>query len=1186
MKTFRPLLLVRCVVFLVLLFLLQTGNASAADVNWGAATLITADSDVSTSGTLVYAYNWNSTDATLNGVTFTGTRSVSTVDTNLVLTPAPSFPLVCDLPAGYTSQSMSISQQYQNLLGGAAYSDYAGDYFTVQLNNLVVGHIYQVQIWSCDSYYDQASTTVSDPAGDSVTLKKNNNNGLGGAGQFTIGTFTADGPSLVLTLVGVGPFVPDKGAMLNALQVRDISGGTGITWGSPMNIADDTDVSTIGTLLYAYDAVAASGSLTLNGVTFSNVNDGLPTPGSSPDMTSDVTIYSAHGFGYAGCSQNFLTVCALSATYQLLQDSAFYPSGTVTVGITLYNLINGHTYLVQVWDATSGYQEVRDVTYTSAGGNSVTLHVNVGGQVGTLGQYAIGTFTAIGTSQTFSYAPTITTYAARMNMIQVRDTTGGDSPPPAPTDVSATAGNAQVSLSWTASSGATSYNVQRSTTSGGPYTTIASPTTTSYTDTGLNNGTTYYYVVSAMNNVGESANSSQASATPIFTVPPVPTGLAATAGNAQVSLSWTTSSGATSYNVKRATTSGGPYTTIASPTTTSYTDTGLNNGTIYYYVVSAVNAAGESANSSQASATPLAGGGVVIWSAAVNIGSNSGEMDVSTTGNLLYAYAWGNVNATVNGVAFTGTAATSGSIPSSNPDITLTTSWAYYHNNSGPTSGLTAAYRTMLAGDIDQYSYNAGPQVITLNKLTIGHTYLIQAWSSSASDGWNNTAKQLTVTNANGNTVTCYGFGNPANGLGQYTTGTFTANATTQTFAIIGVNYGYPRINSIQVRDTTGGGSPPPTPTGLSATAGNAQVSLSWTASSGATSYNVKRATVNGGPYTTVASPTTTSYTDTGLNNGTTYYYVVSAVNGSGDSANSSQVSATPTAGSPPPIPTGLTATAGNAQVALSWNASTGATSYNIKRSNTSGGPFTTIASPTTTSHTDTGLNNGTTYYYVVSAVNAAGESANSSQASATPLAGGGGVTWSAAVNIGSNSGETDVSTSGNLLYAYAWGNINATVNGVAFTGTAATSGNIPSSNPDITLTTTWVYYHNNSGPTSGLTAAYRTMLAGDIDQYSYNAGPQTITLNKLTVGHTYLIQAWISSASDGWNNSAQQLTVTNANGNTVTCYGFGNPVNSLGQYTTGTFTANATTQTFAIKGINYGYPRINAMQVRDTGGN
>ena len=86
-------------------------------------------------------------------------------------------------------------------------------------------------------------------------------------------------------------------------------------------------------------------------------------------------------------------------------------------------------------------------------------------------------------------------------------------------------------------------------------------------------------------------------------VPSAPTNLTATAGKRKVSLTWSASSGATSYNVKRALVSGGPYTTIAAVTATSYTNSGLTGGTTYYYVVSAVNAAGESANSSQASAT-------------------------------------------------------------------------------------------------------------------------------------------------------------------------------------------------------------------------------------------------------------------------------------------------------------------------------------------------------------------------------------------------------------------------------------------------------------------------------------------------------------------------------------------------------------------------------------------------------
>ena len=93
-------------------------------------------------------------------------------------------------------------------------------------------------------------------------------------------------------------------------------------------------------------------------------------------------------------------------------------------------------------------------------------------------------------------------------------------------------------------------------------------------------------------------------------VPPAPTGLGATPGNAQVTLNWTAASGATSYNVKRSTTNGGPYANVQTGVTgTTFTNTGLTNGTPYYYVVTAVNASGESPISTQVSATPATTGG-------------------------------------------------------------------------------------------------------------------------------------------------------------------------------------------------------------------------------------------------------------------------------------------------------------------------------------------------------------------------------------------------------------------------------------------------------------------------------------------------------------------------------------------------------------------------------------------------
>jgi hypothetical protein len=108
--------------------------------------------------------------------------------------------------------------------------------------------------------------------------------------------------------------------------------------------------------------------------------------------------------------------------------------------------------------------------------------------------------------------------------------------------------------------------------------------------------------------------------------------------------------------------------------------------------------------------------------------------------------------------------------------------------------------------------------------------------------------------------------------------------------------------------------SAPAAPTGLIGAASDGQAALTWTAPSGATNYNVKRAVIDGGPYLILQSVATTNYNDLGLTNGTTYYYVVSALNGGGESSNSVQVAVTP-------IPSvNLTQTETN--LTLSWSLS------------------------------------------------------------------------------------------------------------------------------------------------------------------------------------------------------------------------------------------------------------------------
>ncbi|HYV35366.1 MAG TPA: fibronectin type III domain-containing protein, partial [Gemmataceae bacterium] len=469
--------------------------------------------------------------------------------------------------------------------------------------------------------------------------------------------------------------------------------------------------------------------------------------------------------------------------------------------------------------------------------------------------------------------------------------------------------------------------------------------TTSYSVMGLQVGTPYFFRVQAFNSAGASNYTNVANAATLARVPFTPAGLIATGGASQVALTWQAATDAVTYNVYRSTTPGGEGSTpiASSISATAYTDTTANNGVTYFYKVAAVNSIGASPQSSEVSATP----GQPPFAAHINFQPSNVPIPSG------YIVDSGLTYAARNGLTY-----------GWNVDDSDNT-----RDRNDPASP-DQRYDTLIHMDVTQFWEIAVPN----------GSYILHIVSGDPS--YTDSVHKINVEGA-----LAINFTPTVGNFWKEATVTVTVNdgRLTVTPASGAIN---DKLNYIDIT-ANAPAIPPPAPTGLTATAGINQVALAWSASAGATSYNVYRGiTPNGEAATPVASGITgTTFTNSGLSNGVTFFFKVTAVGASGESQPSAEVFATP---QPPAIaapPTNPIATPGNTQIVLSWTASTGATTYNVYRSltaNAETGPA--IATGlSATSFTNTGLTNGVTYYYKVTAVNAGGESAMSTEAFATP---------------------------------------------------------------------------------------------------------------------------------------------------------------------------------------------------------
>jgi autotransporter-associated beta strand protein len=609
-------------------------------------------------------------------------------------------------------------------------------------------------------------------------------------------------------------------------------------------------------------------------------------------------------------------------------------------------------------------------------------------------------------------------------------------------------------------------------------------------------------------------------------VPPAPASVAAYAGNNCNLISWPVTPGATSYNILNSTTSGSGYAGIATgvtgpvcgsgPNNATYLDTKAVNGTTHYYVVRSVNPTGASGNSPQsAGVTPSAGAPATAPGAPTGLAATKGDGTVTLTWNAsaganYYTIQRSTVVNSNGTVAYTTLNNTN--TGATYVDTTPSNGSTYDYIVSATSAGGTSANSAAVTATPVPPAPASPPNNLTVTTVTTSSNQLATLrWSAVTGAVGYIIERSTSLTGP---------FSFPNNYVMSITETTYTDTLSLGVvyfYVVIAVNAGGVSANSAIA--TTG--VIPAAPGRLTAIAGNAQVTLIWPAVTGAASYVIKRGTSPGNENTTVATVAGSNYNNTGLLNGTTYYYVVAAVGTGGAGANSPEANATPSA-----------AISGSL---WTWTGTAGA-AWDTTTSNwVNGGGVAAYGNGDAVIFDDQAL---ATAVAITSAVSPASVTFANSTANYTVSAGGAGISGGASI-VKTNSGTVTLSgansyTGGTTVGAgelrvtgsLAGGGAVVVANGGALSGTGTIAG-------PVTIQSGGVL-----APGGGLRAltfgSWLTLAAGSTNTFEISPSPSTndsaVVLGALTNGGALLVTN-VSAAALAENESFKLFNAASYNG-------------------------------------------------------